>query len=67
MNEKATKMASFTPFSGMREQGRSQGGEGGKFAPPKPKKWLQKNGVISEGSIFSNKFQKKNKKNKNKK
>ena len=35
--------------------------------PPKPKKQLQKNGVISEGSIFSYKFSKKNNKNKNNK
>ena len=41
-------------------QGRSQGGKGGN-SPPKPKK-LQKNGVISESSIFSNKFSIKNKK-----
>ena len=38
-------------------QGRSQG-EGGKSPPPKPNKLLWKNGVISEGSIFSNKFYK---------
>ena len=38
-------------------QGRSQG-EWGKSPPPKPKN----GGVISEGSIFSNKFSKKNKK-----
>ena len=42
-------------------QGRSQG-ERGEIPPPKPKKLLQKNGVISESSIFSNKFSKKNKK-----
>ena len=51
------------------DQGRSQGGKGGK-SPPKPKKLLQKTGVISQCSIFSNKFSKnkiKNKiKNKNK-
>ena len=42
-------------------QGRSQG-ERGKNSPlPKQKKLLQKNGVISESSIFSNKFSKKNK------
>ena len=32
-------------------------GKGGK-SPPKPKKLLSKNGVISEDSIFSNKFSK---------
>ena len=39
------------------DQGRSQG-KGGNSSP-KPKKLLEKNSVISEGSIFSNKFSQK--------
>ena len=39
-------------------QGRSQGGKGGKFPPPETEKLFRKNAVISEGSIFSNKFSK---------
>ena len=39
-------------------QGRSQG-EGGN--PPETEKTVVENGVISEGSIFSNIFQNKNK------
>ena len=39
-------------------QGRSQGEEG-KFPPPETEKIVVENGVISEGSIFSNKFSKK--------
>ena len=39
------------------KQGRSQGDRG--KSPAKPKKMLQKNGVISEGSIFRNRFSKK--------
>ena len=45
------------PRIGTQSQGRSQGGRG-KSPPPKPKKLLEKNGVTSEGSIFSNKFPK---------
>ena len=40
-------------------QGRSQGGGREEIPPRNRKKLLQKNGVISEGSIFSNKFSKK--------
>ena len=51
------------------QQGRRQGerGEGGNSPPPETEKMLYKNGVISESSIFSNKFSIKNKNKKNKK
>ena len=38
--------------------GVDMGGLGGGFKPPEPGKMLQKNDVISEGSIFSNNFSK---------
>ena len=40
------------------EQERSQGERGEIFPLPEPEKNLKKNGFISEGSIFSNKFSK---------
>ena len=51
--------------NGHGKQGRSQG-EGGEIPPPETEEMLQKNGVISESSIFSNKLSEKIK-NKNKK
>ena len=44
---------------GLSKHRRRQGGNTGNVPPPpKLKKFLQKNGVISEGSIFSNNFSK---------
>ena len=40
----------------LQSQGRSQGGERGEISPPETEKIVAENGVISEGSIFSNKF-----------
>ena len=39
-------------------KGVARGGKGEISPPPKPKKIVVENGVISEGSIFSNRFSK---------
>ena len=53
------KVSIWKPKS-IRDMGVARG-KGGNPPPPKQKKLLQKNDVISEGSIFSSKFSRNNK------